>query len=258
LENWKLINISDEAPTLEDLRALGTAKQSLLLLRRLATLNYNPASRFNKGSFYRTPLGDDLTGGYKPEDARAVKDLLLGAPWHRLESDGFISGDGMGWFCIMPEGFEAVKHAEVVLVDREIMAALVLLHPEFQSYAHYFREGKLVEAVAAAFEKYENRLNKVRDSSNNPAVRVAVGVPLVYKLFEDKVLVRPYPNLGGSDTKKEAYEKGLTGILSGGIGWIRNAYSHEKHNLPEPTAQEALQLLFVASYMMHMLDIAKP
>jgi Protein of unknown function (Hypoth_ymh) len=138
-----------------------------------------------------------------------------------------------------------------------IISSLGLLHPEFRNYAHYFHEDKLKEAIAAAFERYENRLNEIRDKSRKPAVRSASGHDLVYKLFADKILRRPYPKLGGTPTKKNAYEQGLTGILSGGVSWIRNAYTHEKHKLPTPTPSEVLELLFVASYFMRMIDLSE-
>ena len=56
----------------------------------------------------------------------------------------------------------------------------------------------------------------------------------------------------------DSYEKGLIGILSGALGWIRNPYTHQKHELPELTPSEALELLFLASYLVRMLDLSKP
>ena len=97
---------------------------------------------------------------------------------------------------------------------QEIMAALPLLHPDFHGYAHFFYDNLLKESVAAAFERYENRLNEIRSGSISPTVRAASGHPLVYKLFAERELVRPYPALGANDS----YEKGLTGILSGASG----------------------------------------
>jgi hypothetical protein len=46
--------------------------------------------------------------------------------------------------------------------------------------------------------------------------------------------------------------------MGGALGWIRNPYEHEKHNLPEITREEALELLFVASYLMRMLELSIP
>jgi hypothetical protein len=83
-------------------------------------------------------------------------------------------------------------------------------------------------------------------------VRAASGHPLVYRLFAEGELVRLA--LGA----KDAYEKGLTGILSGALEWIRNPYTHQKHELPDPTPSETLELLFVASYLMRLLELSKP
>jgi hypothetical protein len=114
----------------------------------------------------------------------------------------------------------------------------------FQGYAHYFYENKLKEAVAAAFERYENRLNEIRSGSISPTVRAASGHPLVYRLFAEAELVRPYPALGA----KDSYEKGLTGILSGALEWIRNPYTHQKHELPDLTPSRRLRLWSCCSW----------
>jgi hypothetical protein len=198
----------------------------------------------------------DLASGYPASEVNAVKDLLLGAPWKRLEADGFIRDNGHNFFHVTAEGYEAAKKSEAFFVNRDVIEALKLLHPEFQDYAHYFYEDKLQEAVAAAFERYENRLNEIRDASKNAQVMAASGHALVYKLFDAKILKEPYPALGSNPTTKAAYEKGLTGLMSGGVSWVRNARTHEKHNLPVPSATEALELLFVSSYLMRMLDLS--
>lgn len=68
------------------------------------------------------------------------------------------------------------------------------------------------------------------------------------------MLVGPYPNL----IPKDALEQGLTSIMSGALGWIRNSYTHEKHNLSELTPGETLELLSVASYLTRMLEQSIP
>ena len=138
-----------------------------------------------------------------------------------------------------------------------MIAAIQLLHSDFRSYGHYFYENRLKEAVAAAFERYENRLNEIRDQSRKRDVKSAAGPDLVYKLFSAKALKLPYGKLG-APTRRAAYQKGLCGILSGGVSWIRNSYTHEKHRLPDLLPEEALELLFVASYLMRMLDYSLP
>jgi hypothetical protein len=256
LESWNLVKMAAEIPTLKDMKALSVSKQAQLLLRRLATLFPSSRSSFGRRNLDMQVHASDLASGFPPNEVLAVKDLLLGAPWKRLESEGLIRDNGEGFFHVTVEGFEAVKNVDAFFVDRDIMEALKLLHSEFQDYAHYFYEDKLQEAVAAAFERYENRLNQIRDGSKNSRVTAVSGYGIVHKLFEAKILKEPYPTLGSNPTVKAAYEKGLTSILSGGVSWIRNAYTHEKHNLPKTTATETLELLFVASYLMRMLDMS--
>jgi hypothetical protein len=255
LEKWHLIRMADEVPTLKDLKALPVSKQAQLLLRRLATQYPRSDMSFGKMNLDMRVHAGDLASGYPESEVMAVKDLLLGAPWKRLESDGFIRDNGHNFFHVTAEGYEAAQKSEAFFVNREVIEVLKLLHPEFQNYAHYFYEDKPQEAVAAAFDRYENRLNEIRDGSEDTQVMAASGHPLVYKLFAAKIK-EPYPNLGSNPTAKKAYQQGLTGIMSGGVSWFRNARTHEKHNLPSPTATEALELLFVASYLMRMLDLS--
>lgn len=190
-----------------------------------------------------------------PEGQRqAVTELLLGAPLKFLENQGLIRFKEHSNYVITPSGHKAVQDpAPSFFAVQEIMAALPL-HPDFHGYAHFFYDNMLKEAVAAAFERYENRLNEIRSGSSSPTVRAASGHPLVYRLFAEGELVRPYPALGA----KDSYEKGLTGILSGALEWIRNPHTHQKHELPDLTPSEALELLFVASYLMRMLELSKP
>ena len=107
----------------------------------------------------------DLISGYPPLDAHRVKDYLLGSPWTYLVSHGYIRDNGQGFFTVTDEGFQAAQNAEQTIVSIEIRSALQLLHPDLRDYEHYFQENRLKEAVAAAFERYENRLNELRDRS---------------------------------------------------------------------------------------------
>lgn len=211
-----------------------------------------PANTFSFYNYERTP--EALAAGFPPSEARLVTGLLLAAPRKWLENQGLIRRTGNDFYCITDEGYEAAKNPEPAFADREVVSALALLHPDFQGYEHYFHEGKLKEAVAAAFERYENRLNEVRDTRGSAAAKAEQGKSLVYTLFREKALVRPYPGLGTDP----AYEQGLTGLMSGALGWVRNPYAHEKHNLPDLKPAEVLELLFVASYLMRMLELAKP
>jgi hypothetical protein len=252
-EKWKLRTIAEVAPSLEILKKLPLERQAMLLLRRLATA-YGSNS-FGKMNFELSGYSADLISGYPPQEADQVKNYLLGAPWTYLVSHGFIRDNGQGFFSVTQEGFQAAQNANQTIISIEIRSALQLLHPDLRDYDHYFQENRLKEAVAAAFERYENRLNELRDHSRKPAVRGTAGRDIPPKLFQAKILKVPYRKLG-LPNKRQAYESALMGIMSGGIGWMRNAYTHEKHRVPDPTPEEALELLFVASYLLRMVEYA--
>jgi hypothetical protein len=239
--------------TYVELKSLSVPKKAHLLLSRLAKFHPHPGNTFSAHNYERQP--EDIAYGFPPSEARAVTELLLGAPWKWLENEGLIRQTGNDFHSITPAGYEAAQNPEpAFFAVKEIMSALPLLHPDFRDYASYFYENKLKEAVGAAFGRYENKLNEVRDSRGSASARKDEGKTLVYTLFRQKVLVRPYPNL----MPKDALEQGLTSIMSGALGWIRNPYTHERHNLPELTPGEALELLFVASYLMRMLEQSIP
>ena len=238
-------------PSYKELEHLSIPKQAQILLRSAS--RFAQIGSFNIYNLNMPPWG--LASDFPEGQRQAVTELLLGAPLKFLENQGLIRFKEHSNYVITPSGHKAVQDpAPSFFAVQEIMAALPLLHPDFHGYAHFFYDNKLKEAVAAAFERYENRLNEIRSGSISPTVRAASGHPLVYRLFAEGELVRPYPALGA----KDSYEKGLTGILSGALEWIRNPYTHQKHELPDLTPAEALELLFVASYLMRMLELSKP
>lgn len=238
-------------PSYKELEHLSIPKQAQFLLRSAS--RFAQIGSFNIYNLNMPPWG--LASDFPEGQRQAVTELLLGAPLKFLENQGLIRFKEHSNYVITPSGHKAVQDpAPSFFAVQEIMAALPLLHPDFHGYAHFFYDNMLKEAVAAAFERYENRLNEIRSGSISPTVRAASGHPLVYRLFAEGELVRPYPALGA----KDSYEKGLTGILSGALEWIRNPYTHQKHELPDLTPSEALELLFVASYLMRMLELSKP
>jgi hypothetical protein len=76
-------------------------------------------------------------------------------------------------------------------------------------------------------------------------------------LFDFGVLPLPCSKLAsGNITRQNAYLDGIENFLAAGIGWFRNSYQHEAHNLPAPTDADALGLLFVAGAMLRLVDRA--
>jgi hypothetical protein len=229
-------------------------KQALLLLRRLAT-QFPPPATFGKMNFQLQAYGQMLTGGFPMMETTTARDYLLSAPWQYLVNHGYIRDNGQGFYCVTDDGLNAAKCSDDIAINMEVLSAIELLHPALRGYAHYFRDNRLKEGVAAAFELYENRLNEARDSSRNAVVKSSQGKEVVYALFNAKKLKLPYPKLNRA--RKQAYQQGLTNLLSGALSWIRNAYAHEKHQLPDLKPEEALELLFVASYLLRMVDYSR-
>lgn len=239
-------------PSYKELEQFSIPKQAEFLLSRAS--RFAQIGSFNIYNLNMAPWG--LASDFPAGERQQVTELLLGAPLKFLENQGLIRHKEYFNYVITPSGQKAAQNpAPSFFAVQEIMAAIPLLHPDFRGYANYFYENKLKEAVAAAFERYENKLNEVRDGRGSAKAKSQQGRPLVYTLFGEKTLVRPYPKLDISDA---AYEQGLTGVMAGALGWIRNPYTHEKHNLPDLTPSEALELLFVASYLMRMLELSKP
>jgi hypothetical protein len=255
MEDWKLVSIGSAVGTLDGLKAISIQKRALLLLRRLAT-QFAPPATFGKMNFRLQAYSQMLTNGFPIMETIAARDYLLAAPWQYLVTHGFISDNGQGFFAVTDEGLKTAKDSSVQAVNMEVFSAIELLDPALRGYGHYFRENKLKEAVAAAFELYENRLNEIRDSTRNATVKSTQGKDVVYALFNAKKLKLPYPKLNRA--RKQAYQQGLTNVLSGALGWIRNAYAHEKHQLPDLKPEEVLELLFVASYLLRMLKYSRP
>jgi hypothetical protein len=259
--SWQLSNIGIVVSSLAELTELSVEEQAFLFLRWLAT-RYPTSQQSISAHRPSVPYGNALLGSaFSSTDRDQAEDLLFGAPWHHLLQLGLIATKHFGQFFIVTQaGYEAAKTegpGSDRAIIRQILRCLKLLHPDLRGYSTYFRAGKYKEAVAAAFERYENKLNEARDGSRKRSVRGASGGDLVYALYNEKVLKRPYARLGSTPTKKEALHKAFTGFLCGAIGWIRNPYTHEKHHLPETTAPEALELPFVASYLMGMIDKSK-
>jgi hypothetical protein len=250
--------IASVAPSLAEFRKLPQHVQGRALLKALA--DRFPRGTFNRENLLLEPYNTKDPEGFAlglPEDERRdAVGFLFGFPWRFLINNGFIAVTKNDFYEITPEGqVEAADDIKAVRVDRTIVDALRFLHPDLQGYEHYFREGKLKEAVTAAFMRVENRLIEIRDASSSPAAKGVSGVSLPYKLFDTGDLKFPYPNLAAGDPQsREGYTKQLKGFLASGVGWFRNSFVHEPHNLPDPDAGETLELLFVASNILRIID----
>ena len=253
--------ISSLARDLAEFKTLPPNIQAFALLRRLAAIFPAPKT-FHRANLdlpaYGKPDSIGLCAGWPDQDRGTGNAYVLRNPWRFLIKEDLIAeaGSGPGNYELTDEGWELVNSGRnTALPDQALTAALRFLHPDLQDYGHYFREKKLKEAVRAGFTRIENRLNEIRDKSSNSSIKTVKGVDLPHKLFDASELAFPFANLAAADPRsREAYASNLKGLLKAGIGWFRNSFDHEPHNLPDPTEAEALELLFVASYMLRIID----
>lgn len=258
------LSISSYAKTLDELKKLSVEIQAVLLLKRLKNIYYDhkvQPERFCKANILNRAAGRPdpygLAAGFPEDELWSVVEHLLGKPWFTLEQNYDIgSNTGDQWYDLTPQGLErANSEVGSTPPDRAVIEPLKLLHPDLRGYGHYFYENKLKDAVSAAYRRVENRFNEIRDGSGNASVSGFSGAVLPRKLIDLGVLKFPYAQLAnGNPTSREAYIAELKNFLSSGIGWFRNSFQHEPHNLPELSESEVLEYLFVASHMLNTID----
>jgi hypothetical protein len=116
--------IASVAKTLGDLKKLPVQEQALLLLKRL--IHIEPQVR-GTGGFSKhnlTMSGDSygLAAGFRDTENEAVRQHLLGGPWTRLVSDGFlVDSRGSGFFEVSEEGRAANNNLTLAMpVKKEV------------------------------------------------------------------------------------------------------------------------------------------
>ena len=251
------MQISEYAPTLADLQKLSLERQSQLFLARLAVLyKWNPNNcPIHKGNL-RLGAENGLAQGYTREEALGVCDLLLAKPWNELVARAWIvDTTGGGCFDISQEGLTVVQNQNLVMLSREALGAVELLHPDLEGAKRQFREGDFKSSVAGAYILVENRLTEVRDTSANAHVANSSGPNLIHELYKHGVLKFPYPNL--PPAWQPGAEQGLRNLMAGAMGFIRNPYAHTPKSLPDLDEKVCLELLFFASFLLRMIDLSK-
>jgi hypothetical protein len=250
------MQISEFAPTLADLQKLSLERQTHLFLARLAVLyKWNPNNcPIHKGNLRLRPE-HTLGQGYLSEEALAVCDLLLAKPWNELVARGWIvDPSGGGCFDISSEGMEVIQSQHFVVLSRAALGAVELLHPDLDGVKRQFREGDFKTAVAAVSLVFENRLNRIRDTSGNANVAQSSGPALVRDLYRFKILNFPFPTLPVA--WQSGADDGLKNVLSGALGLVRNPYVHTPDSLPDLDEKSCLELLFFISLLLRMIDLS--
>jgi hypothetical protein len=251
-------SIADAVPTLSDLKKLSLERQIMLLLAQLNHVYSYTASAggLNRGNLKNTP--NDIARGFAREEYRPVVDYLLGRPWAELIHRGYLVEDGTDFYRLSEEGKAALSNTTFPLISRSALEAATLLHADLAEAERDFCEGRFEDAVRDAFRIYENRLNAIRDASTDPSLHGKSGTPFPHALVKSATFRFPFPGLAPTDPRGlEAYKESLRNILSGALGFVRNAYHHEPYNLPPLDERSALELLFFASYLLRLIDPSK-
>jgi hypothetical protein len=255
--------ISDVVKNLAELKQLPIHVQGVLLLKRLSFHfpKGQPFSPHNlSGQSYSTNDAGSLATGFPDAEIAETVSYLLSTPLRQIDREGYIAErlTRDGFFEITLEGWaEIERDLKTFVPDSAVIAALRILHKDLQGYEHYFREQNRNEAVAAAFKRVENRFNEIRNTSSSPSVKVSSGVSLPHELYKEGDLKFPFPALASGNAKsRTAYEQHLKSFLAAGIGWFRNAFDHEPHNLPNLSEVETVEHLFIASYMLRLIDLS--
>lgn len=253
---WK--SIADAAPTLNNLKTLSFERQVTLLLARLNVLYPQMA---NTGGLHRENLkldGYDLAIGFDLSEKTAVAEYLLGRPWIELIHRGYLLETSPNFYRISDDGVAALNNTTLRLISRAALEAVMLLHPDLADAQRDFREGRFEDAVRDAFRIYENRLNIMRDASSDTTLHGKSGAKLAHALVKSTTFRFPFPSIAPTDPSAlEGYKEALRNLYSGALGFIRNAYNHEAHNLPPLEERSALELLFFASFLLRLLDLSK-
>jgi hypothetical protein len=248
-------SIADSAPSLADLKKLPFDRQVMLLLARLDVMPKSGGD-LNRQNLKLTP--GDLAIGYSPQEQLAVVDYLLGRPWVELINRGYLVEGGKDFYHVSEEGKAALSNTRCPPVSRAALEAVTLIHHDLAEAERDFREGKFKDAVRDAFRIFENRLNAIRDASRDPALHGKSGTALPHAFVKSSIFKFPFPKLSPtSSTALEAYKESLRNLLSGAIGFVRNAYDHEPYNLPDLDERSALELLFFASYLLRLIDLSR-
>jgi uncharacterized protein (TIGR02391 family) len=201
----------------------------------LALLEHGAASRREVRQFLGEWLSDLLVTGPRPDVKRRVLAQLSRQGWH-LKENRLVIGPR-----------KAMPDTEEPATSRE--AQYVALHAAVRQAAGKYLDSENLEvAVFEAMKAVTNRVKSMTGIDDEDGYR------LMSKVFSEQ---KPALELADcSTTTGRSVQGGYRGLFQGAVQAIRNPAAHEPLN--PLTAEEAMELLALASLLNRALDNAAP
>ena len=238
--------VSEVIPNPEDLLTLAPEELAGVLMEVLNSMTAEEQrARLNPAII----CGEFGTQGYPSESREPLSRALMEA-WVWLESEGLMArrpGDfNLNYYFITRKGKRIIGRTDLAAYRQASLLPVASLHPVIaQKASSAFLRGEYETAIFQAFKELEVA---VRDAGG--FAPTDIGTDLMRKAFNKDS--GPLSDL----TLPEAEREATAHVFAGAIGLFKNPHSHR--NVPISDPREAASVIGLASFLMGIVDRAKP
>jgi uncharacterized protein (TIGR02391 family) len=215
-----------------------------VVLQYLNSLSQHERGQLNP---YNFSLPGNL-GGYPPQHTEAIGRALMEA-WVWLDREGLIArepGSPGDFVFVTRRGQQMQKPEDLKAYRNAGLLPRHLLHPALVGkVVAPFVRGEYDTAVFQAFKEVE-----VAVRAKARLLDTDVGTALMRKAFDART--GPLRDTTVVDAEREA----TAHLFAGAVGSFKNPHSHR--NVPITDPAEAVELLFVASHLLRIVDTRQP